>query len=113
MSNVFTDAIKVIGERGWATSQNDYLNKPGEPVCILGAVAEAKGMTAEDWCELVDRREEALENFVLRKIIQEQYPEFRGRGPVTAMAWTWNDDVATKPEVIAILEKAAARVEDE
>ena len=46
---VYADALKVIKERGW--TQGNYIGLHGGPVCIVGAIAIAKGVSPEELTE--------------------------------------------------------------
>jgi hypothetical protein len=117
MSNVFEGAIDVIKDRGWmAANGAQPMNQPDSRVCILGAVAEAKGMGAYNWSILIDGvHGESLEHVILRMIIAEQYPDYECFWEsATSYVYSWNDcEAETQDNVIAVLEKAASRVADE
>lgn len=120
MENVLHRAAQVMRERGWQRGGAD------STVCIMGAVAVARGMEAENWVAAVwhpapdgsETNDETLENRLVREVIIEQYPELGNEIYGDTMdkpdfTFAWNDTFCTGGEEAAqILEKAAAKLEE-
>ena len=112
-AEVLQHAAGVIERDGW--TRGTYRDDDGR-VCLAGAIGvaltELKPILGSDPLWLAEVHEERYGD-LLWPVIEEQYPEWCAiyeAGPITR----WNDDeLRTKEEVVAILEKAAVRLSEQ
>lgn len=84
-------AALEIDVRGWMKG-NTWHDQFGERVCMLGAVACAKGLSREDWSQAV-----TLKTY----------------GDDSEQAWIWNDESADDAEQVKfVLRWRAAEIRD-
>lgn len=97
-TNIFDRAREVLRERGWRQG-----GVSGEgPVCILGALAVAKGMDAYDWADLDRSTPEVV---LIARVVHEQYQ--------CSGTWTWNDRKGTTLADVDLILDKCGRVLDE
>lgn len=118
MSNLFRDARGILERDGWRKGAGGV----GQPTCLIGALARAKGMDTARWWRAaasspaMENESETPENKLLRRVIAELFPDDPDLTyhNLANIPWLWNDRAATtKEDVFAVLDRAAEIAEVE